>query len=236
MANLAFSRHASGSHFSIPFFPWLEATQERRGSRVKPARSLCAAHAVGAQRRGLTRLPRSVHSSAKNGRFPPLLYFQDVNARQPRTCWTTTRSRGFFFLAACFLKVHPCKRGKRPFFAPLPPSSLIPCALTHVNRKLLCSSRSGVTCHPYSRRRRRRKERKEPQPRNWPPGAANRAPAPLHQHIRARNRHGLPGRQSAHDQRPNWHRKAPPIGGLWDSGKDRESGRDLQRIGTAKGG
>ena len=27
---------------------------------------------------------------------------------------------------------------------------------THSNRRLLCSTHSGVTCHPYTRRRRRR--------------------------------------------------------------------------------
>ena len=84
----------------------------------------------------------------KNGRFPPLLCFQDVNAHSPRGCRTITRSREFFFLAACFLQVYARKRGNRPFFALLPPSSLIPCTLTYVNRKLLCSSRLGVTCHP----------------------------------------------------------------------------------------
>jgi hypothetical protein len=90
----------------------------------------------------------------KNGRFPPLLCFQDVNAHSPRGCRTITRSREFFFLAACFLQVYARKRGNRPFFALLPPSSLIPCTLTYVSRKLLCSSRLGVTCHPSSRRRR----------------------------------------------------------------------------------
>jgi len=65
-----------------------------------------------------------------------------------RTRRTITRSREFFFLAACFLQVYARKRGNRPFFALLPPSSLIPCTLTYVNRKLLCSSRLGVTCHP----------------------------------------------------------------------------------------
>jgi hypothetical protein len=66
----------------------------------------------------------------KNGRFPPLLCFQDVNAHSPRGCRTLTRSRGFFSLAACFLQVYARKRGNRPFFALLPPSSLIPCTLT----------------------------------------------------------------------------------------------------------
>jgi hypothetical protein len=52
-----------GSHFSIPFFPWLEATQERRGSRVKGAAFFAAF--IEAQRRPLTWLPRSVHSPWK---------------------------------------------------------------------------------------------------------------------------------------------------------------------------
>ena len=90
-----------------------------------------------------------------------------INVHSPRGCRTITRSREFFFLAACFLQVYARKRGNRPFFALLPPSSLIPCTLTYVNRKLLCSSRWGVTCHPYSRRRRRRKE---PNPLNHLPG------------------------------------------------------------------
>jgi hypothetical protein len=86
----------------------------------------------------------------KNVRFPPLLCFQDVNAHSPRGCRTITRSRGFFLLAACFLQVYARKRVNGPFFALLSASSLIPCTLTFVNRKLLCSSRLGVTCHTYS--------------------------------------------------------------------------------------
>ena len=86
----------------------------------------------------------------KMGDFPTLLCFQHVYAHSPRRCRTATRRRGFFCLAACFLQVRARKPGNCPFFALLPPSSLIPCALTHVNPKLLCSSLSGVTCHPYS--------------------------------------------------------------------------------------
>ncbi len=54
-----------GSHFSISFFPsW---KQNRRGEGVgsNPRVLQRAVLAVGAKRRGLTRLPRSVHSSAK---------------------------------------------------------------------------------------------------------------------------------------------------------------------------
>jgi hypothetical protein len=41
------------------------------------------------------------------------------------------------------------------------------------NRRLLCSSRSWVTCHPYTRCRR---QRKNPSPRNHPPGPPQRHP------------------------------------------------------------
>jgi hypothetical protein len=44
---------------------------------------------------------------------------------------------------------------------------------TASNRRLLCSSRSGVTCHAYTRCRR---QRKNPSPRNHPPGPPQRHP------------------------------------------------------------
>jgi hypothetical protein len=96
----------------------------------------------------LTRLPLSVHSSAKNGRFLPLLSFQHVYTRSPPRLPTITRSRGFSFFAACFLQVRLREPVNRPFFALLPRSSLIPHALTPVNRKFACSSLLGVKC-PY---------------------------------------------------------------------------------------
>ncbi len=52
--------------FPYPF-SLVEARQEWRGRRDKPARLVRAASAVGAKRRGLMPLPRSVHSPRKNG-------------------------------------------------------------------------------------------------------------------------------------------------------------------------
>jgi hypothetical protein len=91
------------SHFSITFFRWLEATQERRGRRVKGARSE-RVHRSAAQTLDSAPALRTLPAE-KMGRFPPLLCFQHVYARSPPRLPTTTRSRGFFFLAACFLQV-----------------------------------------------------------------------------------------------------------------------------------
>jgi hypothetical protein len=105
----------------------------------------------------------------REGRAPASLVMparSKVGAARP-----TTRSRGFFFLAACFLQVYERKHGNRPFFALLPPSSLIPCTLTFVNRKLLCSSRLGVTC-PYSPLQ---SSAKNSTPKMTPPGPPNAA-------------------------------------------------------------
>src|SRR5208283_2962391 len=74
-----------GSHFFLTFFRWLEANRaEREPGQGRAA--FCAF--IGAQRRPLTRLPRSVHSSAKkwDHRFPSPLVFSGCG----------------FFLAACF--------------------------------------------------------------------------------------------------------------------------------------
>ena len=140
----------------LPFFnhifSWLEATQERRGSRVKPARSPARRLSGRSAAQRLDSASRAPYTlQRKNGRLPPAPSFQHVYRREPRGCCTATRSRGFSFWAACFLQVRARERGNRPFFALLPPSSLIPCTLTRVNPKLLCSSHSGVTC-PYPTR------------------------------------------------------------------------------------
>jgi hypothetical protein len=143
------SRRAPHSRFSLTFFPSRKQHRSGEGVGSSPRVLQRAASAVEAKRRGLTRFPRSVHSPAKNGRFLPLLSFQHVYARSPPRLPTTTPSPGFSFLAACFLQVRLRERVNRPFFALLPPTSLTPHALTQVNQKLLCSSHSGVTCHPY---------------------------------------------------------------------------------------
>jgi len=61
------------SHFFLPFFRWLEANRaEREPGQARTF--LVRRAAVEAKRRGLTRLPRSVHSLRKkwDHRFPPL--------------------------------------------------------------------------------------------------------------------------------------------------------------------
>lgn len=139
------SRCGPRSHFSITFFRWLEANRAER--ETGQGRAFWA-RSSERTRRPLTRLPRSVHSPAKKWEILPLLSFQHVYARSPRGCSTATRNRRFSFLAACFLQVHAREPGNRPFFAVLPRSSLIPHALTYVNRRFLCSSHLGVTCPP----------------------------------------------------------------------------------------
>jgi hypothetical protein len=166
------------------------AGSKRSGEGVESRARVLGAF-IEAQRRPLTWLPRSVHSPAKNGRFLPLLSFQHVYARSPPRLPTHTRSRGFFFLAACFLQVRPREPVNRPFFALLPRSPLIRHALTPVNRKLLCSSHSGVECHTSTRRRRRRafdsfrsKQLGHPEPTS---GTTTSSPPPWRNHHTTRS-------------------------------------------------
>lgn len=63
------SHCAPGSHFFLTFFRWLEANRAER--EPGQARTFFVRRAaVEAKRRGLTRLPRSVHSPAKKGESP----------------------------------------------------------------------------------------------------------------------------------------------------------------------
>jgi hypothetical protein len=96
------SPSCSDSHFFLTFFRWLEANRAERGDGSR-ARGLCAF--IGAQRRPLTRLPRSVHSPAKKWEISPALFFSTRLRAFAARSLGSTRSRGFSFLAACFLQV-----------------------------------------------------------------------------------------------------------------------------------
>jgi len=107
-----------GSHFFHPiFFHSWKHDRSGEGDGSSPRVLQRAAPAGEAKRRGLTRLPRSVHSPAKKWEISPAAFFS--TRLRALTAWlldSNPESR-FSFLAACFLQVRARERGNRPFFA-----------------------------------------------------------------------------------------------------------------------
>ena len=113
------------SHLFLTFFPWLEAHRSGEGDESR-ARAFGAF--IGAQRRPLTRLPRSVQSPAKKWEISRCAFFSTSSPALTSGCSTATWRRAFSSSCSAFNR------------------------FAHANRKLLCSTLSGVTCQKYSRR------------------------------------------------------------------------------------
>src|SRR5208282_4312974 len=74
-----------GSHLFVTFFRWLEANRAER--EASPGR---AVFARSAQRRPLTRLPRSVHSPAEKWEISPRAFFSTSSPAVTASCSPAT--------------------------------------------------------------------------------------------------------------------------------------------------
>jgi hypothetical protein len=137
---------------AMPWLPFLSHIFSIAGSKQSgegaESRARVVGAFIGAKAQTLDSAPAlGTLPGEKMGDFSRCFLFNTFTRARPPRLPTITRSRGFSFLAACFLEVRAREPVNRPFFAPLPPTSLTPHALTHVNRKFACSSLLGVTCH-----------------------------------------------------------------------------------------
>jgi hypothetical protein len=104
---------------------------------------------IEAKRRPLT--ATAAEATARERAGTPILCFQHVNAAAAHGYSPGNREQDLFPLAACFQHVYLRKPVNALFFAPAARSPLIPLWFPHSNLKFLYSTRSGVTCHPFSR-------------------------------------------------------------------------------------
>jgi hypothetical protein len=141
--------------------------RRRSGPRVLQR----AAPAVGAQRRALT----DDGAEGTSATDAPALYFQHVHAQQPPRLRRTTIEDQIFLLVADSIHVHPQQPVNASLFAVAGCRTLIPDTFPHRNFRLLYSSHSGVTCHPYSRCEAARFSAGGP----WRPTLATEASKPL---------------------------------------------------------
>ena len=111
---------------------------------VRAVRPSARRAAVGAQRRALTD-DGAEGISTTNAQA---ICFQQIHAQQPPRLRRTPSERPFFLLVADSIHVHAQQPVNASVFAAPGCRPLIPLWFPHSNFRLLCSSHSGVTCHP----------------------------------------------------------------------------------------